>query len=861
MLEGIRPTKADLTGRFGLSQRLAVRIGALLAAKVELTAALLEAAKPGSPLEAFLLRREVLSGAAELDTDRVQALAAEAKLDMDLAVEEQGGRRVVGLEEELAAAPEFAAPAAPPAGAGLALTPIDVDPMAALMPAAGAMAAAALSAEDLAKIKLTILTGVDPRAKIEALRKVVLTTLPQNEKGLLLLRAISDESPDVRAEAAAGLRALGLDDATADAVRTLADGSAPEKRAAINALSHRAAGAGDAERAVVIAALAADLRGAPDPPRAAHLLRSLGDLAPHVARNHDFAAAVIRIAIRRLYAGPPEVSEAVAVFLEKMGHAEPGLLAGILWAEAESAPDKRSRAMLHVALSRIPQAAGAEKLARTTVALIASWSDADFDCRRAANALLPLGDHAVDALVEALKTVPPAQRPFLIRIADQVAERRETTDAAAERWGATLVEMIRTGRRPARIAALESRAIARASAATRERVTLQVISSAHDYNLEEVVHLSDAFLRRVGAPAVRELLKSVRESPYPVERDIALRALDAILVDDPSLSRDAGDALRAMLDLYRTGKFPNEPLLAKTLGRIAALSGAPAAAVRGTAVELRGMLRDFPARFELLEAYSWAVSSRHVEVDQKMSAGLTLLGLLDSRMPEDFVKQAWTNEGLQLSISRTSTAHTVLIPTLIAGLVRIALSGSSTDLFLEKITQGLLFHWKQVVDCEVMWSPGNVSELGSGLGRIAARRETPLHLRLNVIDALRVRIVHVPVARMLGEALALEETSKRMDGLCAAVAKDLCELAVHRDFQDPDDRSALLVSLGQIARRARLAPEAGVGEDLRRRIVELLFDGARAGVAGTRESLEAFPKAEGVPAAMRTAILERLGRT
>ena len=83
---------------------------------------------------------------------------------------------------------------------------------------------------------------------------------------------------------------------------------------------------------------------------------------------------------------------------------------------------------------------------------------------------------------------------------------------------------------------------------------------------------------------------------------------------------------------------------------------------------------------------------------------LTLLGLLDSKMPEDFVKQAWTNEGLQLSISRTSTAHTVLIPTLISGLIRIALSGNSTDLFLEKITQGLLFHWKQVVDCEVMYS-------------------------------------------------------------------------------------------------------------------------------------------------------------
>ncbi|KAF0241948.1 MAG: hypothetical protein FD180_4190, partial [Planctomycetota bacterium] len=212
MLEGIRPTKADLTGRFGLSQRLSVRIGALLASKVELTATVLESAKPGSPVEAFFLRREILAEAASLDTDRIQTLAADAKLDLDLAVEDQGARRVIGLEEELAAAADFAAPPPALSGNGLALMPIDVDPMLALMPAAGALAGASMSADDVAKLKLTILTGVEPKAKIEALRKIVIAALPQNEKGMLLLRAISDESPEVRAEAAAGLRALGLDD-------------------------------------------------------------------------------------------------------------------------------------------------------------------------------------------------------------------------------------------------------------------------------------------------------------------------------------------------------------------------------------------------------------------------------------------------------------------------------------------------------------------------------------------------------------------------------------------------------------------------------------------------------------------------
>ncbi|MCE9584027.1 MAG: hypothetical protein K8T20_16205 [Planctomycetes bacterium] len=861
MLEGLHPTKADLTARFGLSQRLCVRVGALLASRIELTAALLEAAKPGTPTETFLLRKEILAEAGVMGTERLQTLAADTNLEMDLVIEEQGTKRVIGLEEELAAAAEFTAPAPSPVAMGLELSPIDVDPMAALISGSGPMGTPALSSEEVGKIKLTILTGVDPKAKIEAIRKLVLTGLPQNEKGLLLLRAVSDESPEVRSEAAAGLRALGLDDATASAVRSLSDGTAPEKTAAINALARRAADAGDAEKAVVIAALAADLRGAPDPPRAAQLLRTLGDLAPHLTRNPDFAGAVVRIAVRRLFSAPPEVAEAVGEFLAKVGAVEPSLVAKILWAEAEGAPDRRSKALLHVALSRIPAAAGPERLARATATLISGWNDSDFDCRRAANALLHLGDVALDALLEALRGVPQPQVSFLVRLADQVAEQPETSEAGAERWGEALIEIVRTGRKPARIAALESRALQRASLGTKRQLALHVLTSAHDYQNDEIAHLTDAFLRRLGGAAVPELAKVLKDSPYPVEREIALRALDAILTDDTKLAKEASDSLRVMLDLYRGGKFANEPLLAKTLGRVAALSGAPQAAVRGTAMELRTMLREFPARFEILEAYSWAVSNRHVEMDQKMSAGMTLLGLLDSKMPEDFVKEAWTNDGLQLTISRSSSAHTVLIPTLVGGLVRIALSGGGTELFLEKITQGLMVHWGRIVKGEVMWSPGNVSDLGSGLGKIAARQETPLHLRLDVIEALRTRIVHVPVAKALGEALALEETSRRMDMICASVTKELCDLAVHRDFQDSDDRAALLSSLGRIAQRTRLATDGTTSEDLRRKVVELLFDGARAGVQDAREALANLVKAKGVPPEMRKAIKERIGRT
>ncbi|NUN51085.1 MAG: hypothetical protein HUU15_19955, partial [Candidatus Brocadiae bacterium] len=591
------------------------------------------------------------------------------------------------------------------------------------------------------------------------------------------------------------------------------------------------------------------------------VLAALGALAPHLARNADFALAVIRIAVHRLFTPQSEVTDAVLEFLQKFGAVAPEALAKLLWAEADAAPDRRSKGLLYLALSRMPAAAGPERLAQAAAQLLAGWSDSDFDCRRSTAALLPLGDAAVNALLQAIPSAPAPQRPLLIRLADQVCQRAEVTDEAVDRHARVLVELIRTSRKPARLAALESRSVERAAEATRTELAMHVLASAHDYNLDDVVHLSDAFLVRLGKPAIRELHKSAKSSPWPVERGIAIRSLDAILTAPGAPSREAGETLRTLLDLYKAGKFPDEALLARVLGRIAALSPAPAAAVRGTTIELRTLLRDHPGKFELLEAYSWAVSSRHIETEQKMNAGLTLLGLLDSRMPEDFVKETWTNDGLELRIDRTSTAHTVLIPTLVNGLVRIALSGTGSDLFLEKITEGLLGHWKKVTGGEVMWSPANVTDLAAGLGRIAGRRETPLHLRLNVIEALRIKLVHAPVARAVGEALSIEESSRRMEALCSVVARDLCALAVHRDFQDMDDRVALLGSLGRIAAREKLAGNGEMSEDLRRRCVELLFDGTRDSVPGTRDLLVAIAASAAVPKAVRKGISDRLGRS
>jgi len=77
-MTGVRLNKAELIERFGISSLMVMRVGALLAQRVDMTEAVLELAGPGSATEKMLRRPEVLSQAQTLDTALIASLASRA---------------------------------------------------------------------------------------------------------------------------------------------------------------------------------------------------------------------------------------------------------------------------------------------------------------------------------------------------------------------------------------------------------------------------------------------------------------------------------------------------------------------------------------------------------------------------------------------------------------------------------------------------------------------------------------------------------------------------------------------------------------------------------------------------------------
>jgi len=167
MPTGVRGSSEFYKERFALGDRLAVRLAALLAHQVDVTAAAIECLKDSEALRHAILHPELLERAAELDSEMLRALVLPGEsLPAQLVVVEREGWRTVALEEELLAEQGAAEEA------GTEHLPMLGGKTAVMHPGE---IADLFTRRDIAELELVLRTSADPSEKIEALRKLALS--------------------------------------------------------------------------------------------------------------------------------------------------------------------------------------------------------------------------------------------------------------------------------------------------------------------------------------------------------------------------------------------------------------------------------------------------------------------------------------------------------------------------------------------------------------------------------------------------------------------------------------------------------------------------------------------------------------
>jgi hypothetical protein len=835
MIEPVRLSKEELISRYGMTERLAVRVAALRARGLGASGALLEEALRSRSLGNFLLSSKLLEEAGRLDTAGLRRLGPAAK---PLAIRDA----VLCLAEELEGDS--------PAGSGLSVPKRKSPPAGPLKPGD---ARRLFPVEEIARLKMVLLTAVEAGAKVEALRRLALSPATPEEKGVLAMRAMADPAPEVRREGAAVLETIGLDPELAEALKTAASGSIRQKEMALQKVGLFGRRGGASERPVAMGQLIAALEFEKDASVLRATLAALSGYADLVAAHPDAVSALARNLVKILADGFAHLSSQARILLDDLGSRGGADAAPLLWKEVEGVGDRRIRTFFIEALfgMKLPEALE-RTLCRLAAEDLSTRPLEDLESRRLADALRLRGAAALETLLDVVPSLKEEGLTLVIPVMDGIASGTDIPAPLRNRAAEYFLRVLREGSRTLRTAIIEARLCAHPGLdpGLKRKLVADFMLNLHAYRAPRIHDLTAGAVRRIGLGAEEALVQCILKSSYPVERDMAAR----LLAEIAEAAEDSGEAVARIVKFLRAqeeGTRLPVALAVRSAGRAAHGPSAPAELVSEVLKDYAARVGKVAYNYDLLAALGWLASSPACDSGSASDVALKFMDLLDSPMPDPEVSETRTDEGMHLFVGAQTSVYTDLLPELLAGLQRILLAGRVSPGVRRRIAERLRERYLAVTEYREVWAPGNIVELGELMGALAATPGLPPGNREALIEALMTNLRNLATVRILGGVFSNpgEEDSAYLDRLSAFVA-EVFRYLERPEYQERDDQRILLEALGRAGGNRRLAADRRESDLRRERIVEMLLEHA-SWLREAKPLLRALAASPNLPKALR----------
>ncbi len=846
--------------QFGASRRLATRLGALARAGLLVTETVLEvaASDDGKPLQSLLLSKSLLDAAGTLDSTALAALATDSWFaETPLAIAVVGTSRVLCLAEE-----SDAEPATSNSGALIAQ-----QPAGAVIPRDEARRL--LAGDEVPRLKLDLVTSSDPGKRLEALRKLYLSELPQDEKLRLFLLGLRDREGDVRAESAKALGGLGLDAGLTENLARAARGTTPERVVAVSNLTRMFARLDDAQRQLAVAMLTEFI----EPAEPVELVQAaLGALSQHAGTLSDSPLLHLH---RQL----------VSLLQVKLSHFEEPArkVYGVLFERdramfsrllSETVEQVGQIELRFFALSLITQhdlpAAGAPAVIEQLIEGLVAGSELDRNYQACAGALTRLGELAVGGLLAALDNATDSGKRKIVDLLGHMLRgthgqsEHPLSDETARRVAQACLALYPNAKPEVCTALLESGFYSHAAVddALRAQAAQAFLDSLHDFRFERQIELVQEALFRCGHAALPPLRSAIRESAYDVTRISASRILPEVIEragETPAeVLHEISAELRAILD-DEDSSFPQRGPLYVALGRIGAHQNADAALALELSQYLREKLGKTSDVYDVLESIGYIAAGANLEANERLECGYLLLQVLTRGLPGLSGRMRKNEEGeLVLHFGRETTAYTDMIPRILDGLGRMIESPRTPEPLFDRIAAEMLRLWTEIVDFKRVWAPAATMTLARWLGRIAMGGRRSDRMADDIAEVLARKLILLPVMQVLSALVIARQDSERMDLLSARVFAELTKRLNEQPGPEPTERKQILETMAAIARRPRLGDREKDIEHARNVVVEALFEAVRDKMMFARPLLDEFAGTPGLAENLRNDIRRRL---
>jgi len=887
MIRGVR--RPDEASALGLSNRLMVRVGALLKKNVALSKVLLESAKPGTETEQFLLAPALLDKAAALDDATLaQILAAfptTAALQLRVAIATDNFR-VLCLGEEMDAGDWGTADPAPEAvnPLGSTLLAPQHGALVASSDRPNANASSVLPSTELQRLKLRLLTATQISERIEALRTLVLALQNPAEKGDVLLTGLSDRDAAVRAEAAQFLPLLGIDSDFASALQNLNHPELPRRQSAMERLKKLLQNnPRDAEAGCAAACALAMLKSETDSPLNGALIQLLGGCASVLSRDRARLLELARIVMQLIAAAGKlgvQSRELDALLwpahplFTRIGNFNRLEWVAILLEELERVANAHSEGfLLQVLLDIVPPESKdvEEKLVRRAVDFIGREREEGRDSRAVGTRLIQRGERSIPAICEFFPNAHAGAQKYFLIVLESIFRVQPVAAPLREAAAKQLVHAIEFGSKGVRMSAMECRFAAHEDVGLelREKLARQILQYIGDFTFRSEIESVEASVAQLGLPAAQPLLERLAPEFAATERVRAVRLLGewsryarAPKGQMPKLQETATNVLRRLELLNADRDFPDRGELYCALGKVAAC---PAVTREADTIVTRTLLEtargDDPVLMpRALEGLCHLASARRASVEMLQITAALLKSTLEKTVPDLETEQKQINGDRVFEISG-GEAYTSSLPIVLSGIGRIACSPLCPTPVARDMATLLTAKLREIQSGKLIWGPANTLLLINTLKTIAMQKSIFADLRLDIIKALANKFYQIANMVALTEILAADDTNPSA-GAALTIGYGILSRR-NKDGAFPmDDREEILRSLARIAARKSLGmPQIDSqqkAETLRKVAVDELLRGLRDQVPGAREGLEILRDVEAIPKDLREEIRRKL---
>jgi hypothetical protein len=878
MPKGVRRPE-EIAG-LGLGNRLMVRIGALLKKKLAVSPLVLEGARPGTPVETFLLDAALLEQSASLTAKSLQALSAKtpgvnAAFALTTA---DDGMNVLCLQDELEAGDWAVSTATPPTASAPASAALAVAPANTGHAAGGE---SLFSRAEIDRWRLKLSAAANANERIEALRTLSLAPLTPPEKADVLLQGLSDRDYLVRSEAANLLPSVGGDRDIADALSSLNHSDPARRNAAIDRLLKLTGGeARDIDVGAVAVCVITTLKTESDEKLMARLLDVLKACAPALGRNPARLAEVVRILLGMVSTAAKHGSSSRELeqvlgpahrLLAALGSAVPQDLGPVLFAERERASDPVCEALLlQLLLDLTPPNSGREdELVNLSCAYLARDREEGRDSRAVGTRLLRRGEKAFLALCDIFSQATTGAQKYSLLLLDDICRLNKPSPQALERGAAILLHCIENGSKGLSMSAMQCRfgADPSVSEATRSKLAERFLGAVSDFVFPFDIERVESTIAQMDLAAIEPLVRRLSADTPAPDRIRAVRLLGNISTKlkvpkgEIARTQDAVTAaLRRVQALSLDPKFPDRGELLCTLGKLSSTVAASKEAgvvIERTLLEAAGG-KDLKLSARALEGLTYLASSRRAQGELVAGTFVLLKRRLDE-MVLDISTDAKRINGETVIEITGGESYVDILPIILQGLGRVGASPNCPPMIMRDIGRLLMDKWRQICTAELVWGPANTLLVIQAIRELACQKQFPADQRAEVLKSFAPRLMQSSIMHAVTEILAADDSTTSGPN-----ALTFGQAILSRRGRDglfaAEDREEILAALARIAARKYLGASADIekARTFRRMVLEELFKGLRDLVPECYEALVRLREMGHLPQDQRDEIERRL---